>query len=152
MSEYIKPAVLGNADLAEGVYAASGNKGPCWTGSVHTTQAWNGNAHVYQVDLTHLNTFSHFSEACTCKFFFDGVVVEAWAEGAGNYDVQGKGSAEITVTRTHHANGEFSGDSVSYKLFAVAADQASTEALSKDPRMEIVSCLKTGTPNYPEID
>ena len=143
-----KPMLLVNDDLAEGVYAASG--AICWTGSLKTTQDWNGSARVYEVALWHTKAVSHFSEACTVKFIFTQPIVNARAEGDGNYQVDRNGN-EVTVTRIHHANGEYSGDSVTYKLFVNAANEDLTKALG-DPKMVILHCEKTGTPNYPNID
>lgn len=143
-----KPMILTNDDMAEGIYAASG--AICWTGSIKTTQDYNGQAHVYEVSLWHTKAVTHFSEACTVRYTFSQPVTNAWAEGSGNYNVDYTGYV-VTVTRIHHANGEYSGDSVTYKLFVNAANQDLTKALG-DPKMEILSCEKTGTPNYPNID
>lgn len=151
MLTYQKPIVLLNEDLAEGVYAASGSAGDCWTITQKTTQDWNGQAHVYEIGATHTSAVSHFSEALVVKFVFSSVVTSAWAEGAGNYTVEGIGTTTLTVTRTHHANGEYSGDNVTYKLFVVCTDQAGSQAVSLNSAT-FVSCDKRGTPNYPDID
>ncbi len=155
MANYEKPVVISNEDNFEGVYAASGDiigggDNICWSGTIYTTQDWNGAAHVFEVYLEHSKAVTHFSEACTVQLTFNNVVTKAWAEGAGHYSVSGEGSNTLTVTRTHHANGEYAGDTVTYKVFAVAGDEAMSKSLSAG--LTVVSCDKTGTPNFPDID
>ena len=152
MNNYKKPVVLMNEELAEGVYAASGSVvGDCWSLGQKTTQDWNGQAHVYEISAVHTKAVAHFSEALTIKFTFSATITNAWAEGAGNYTVEGIGSNTLTVTRTHHANGEYSGDNVTFKLFVVAGNEAGSKAVSMTSE-EFVSCDKHTTPNYNFID
>ena len=150
---YERPIVVFTEDMAEGIFAASGgagNSSNCWTVSVATTQTWSGAEHVYEVALVHSKAVSHFSEACTVQYTFSAPIVSAYAEGPGNYEVSVAGNV-VTVKRIHHANGEYAGDNVTYKLKINAVDQATTETLG-EPSAQVLSCLKTGTPNYPDID
>lgn len=145
---YKKPLILANEELAEGVYAASGSAASnCWTLGQKTTQDWNGQAHVYEISAVHTKLVGHASDALTIEFTFDKVVTNAWAEGAGNYDVTIEGT-KVIVTRNHHANGDFSGDDVTFKLFIVATDEANSKAISLLSE-KFVSCAKKATPNNP---
>lgn len=149
MANYRKPVAVATTGAAEGVFAASGNA-TCWTVTPRSVQDWNGAAHVFEMALVHTKAVSHFSEACTVDYTFSVPVTNAWAEGAGNYDVTWSGNT-VTVTRHHHANGEYSGDNVTYKVFVVAGDEATTKGASCTSAT-VLECEKTGTPNYPDID
>ena len=153
MKTYERPVVVMTDDMAEGIFANSGALGAptCWTVTrIDNSQNWNGQAHVFQMNLEHTKAVTHFSESCTVQYTFNTPITSASAEGAGNYEVSVSGNI-VTVKRIHHANGEYSGDSVSYKVFVNAADQATTEAIGV-PSWQILDCQKTGTPNYPNID
>ncbi|MCR5639961.1 MAG: hypothetical protein K6G04_01260 [Lachnospiraceae bacterium] len=152
MKTYEQPVVVMSDDMSESIFAASGSiaTATCWSVSVQSVQDWNGASHVYEMHLVHSSAVSHFSESCTVQYTFGAPVVSAYAEGSGNYEVSVSGNI-VTVRRIHHANGEYSGDTVTYKVFVNAADQASTIALGA-PSPVILNCEKTGTPNYPNID
>ncbi len=151
MKKYERPDAVVIDEVSEGVYAASG--ATCWKPGIKQTQDWNGQAAVYEISLSHTNKVTHFSESCTIQVYFGGsIITSAWAEGTGNYEVKDVGSNTLTIKRIHHANGEYSGDEVTYKLFAFAGDEAGTKALTKEPSVTVLACEKTGTPNYPDID
>lgn len=151
MKKYERPDAVVIDEVSEGVYAASG--ATCWKPGIKTTQKWTGAWHEYEISLSHTKAVTHFSESCTVQVSFGGIVItKAEAEGSGNYEVSGVGSDTLTVRRIHHANGEHSGDEVTYKLKVFASDQGTTEMLPKEPSITVTDCEKTGTPNFPEID
>ena len=126
---YVKPLVLENGDIAEGVFAASG--GDCWTVKAKTTQDWNGAYHVYEINATHNNTI-HTTTQVTFVFTFSMPITEARPEAEDSYDFKVEGQT-VTVIRKLHANGYGSEDNVSFKLFVRAADEATTKALDEMP-------------------
>lgn len=149
---YKKPLVLANEELAEGVYAASGSvAGDCWTLSYTEPQKWNGQAHIYEIKAVHTKAVAHMSESLKVEAVFDKTVTNAWCENSYSETVEGVGSNTLIVTRNHHANGEYNGDVVTFKLFVVAGNQASSEALVLKS-LSFISCGKTTTPNYDFID
>lgn len=153
MKKYERPEAVVIDGVSEGVYAASGSAPTCWKPGIKTTQKWNGEGHVYEISLIHTTAVTHFSESCTVRVSFGGAVItSARAEGSGNYEVDGIGTDTLTIRRIHHANGEHSGDSVTYKLFAFATNQDLTQELPDEPGIEVIDCEKTGTPNFPDID
>ena len=62
MKDYMKPVVLMNEELSEGVYAASGD-GDCWsvTAYIHQTPETGRDDYRIQTDGYHDNTDNHFS-------------------------------------------------------------------------------------------
>jgi len=118
-----KPSVVVLDDVTEGIFAASG----CWSGSIQSTQDWNGSHHVYQVNLNHSTEVEHISTAVTITLAFTQVVTDAYTENGWSCVVNGN---TVTVTRPQHANGYNSGDSVSFKVWAKAADEASTKSMA----------------------
>ena len=151
---YERPVLRMSEGVAEGVFAASGASAynNCWTVNIKTAQDYNGSARVYEVSLVHTNMVSHASNACTVQYVFSSDLsgADVWAEGDGHYEVSISGNT-VRVTRKHHANGDYSGDNVTYKLFVNTGDEATTKALG-DPTCTVVDCDKTGTPNHSDID
>jgi hypothetical protein len=119
-----KPSVVLMDDLAEGVFAASG----CWSGSVASTQDWNGSHHVFEIRLTHSKEVEHISTACTITLAFTGPVIDAYTEDS-DWSCSVNGTT-VTVTRINHANAYKSGEKVTYKVWAKSVDEATTKALS----------------------
>lgn len=123
MKEYVKPVVLENEELMEGVYAASGD---CWDVSAPSTQDWNGNSHEFEVRATHNNDLEHISGQCTVRLVFSNTISNATAEAetctwSGN---------TVTVTRKSHGNAYLSGDKMSFKVRVACADEASTRSVT----------------------
>ena len=48
MNNYVRPEIIVSDNIAEGVYAASGN-GDCWTIDVTSVQDSNGSHNVFEV-------------------------------------------------------------------------------------------------------
>ena len=122
MSTYEKPMVMVNEELAEGVYAASGSN--CWSGGVSSVQDWNGSHHVFEVQIQHSSGVEHTASSVSVSLSFSASV-EGYSEGGGSFS-----GSNVTVSRGGHANGYKSGDDVTFKVWAKAADEASTKALS----------------------
>lgn len=123
---YRKPMILVNDDMAEGVYAASG--ATCWSGEAPCVQTLAGNTHnIYEIRLVHSPKVEHISNAVTVTLTFSAPVVDAYSENSWDCSVNGN---VVTVTRPSHANAYQSGDTVSFKVWAKAADEATTRGLT----------------------
>jgi len=123
MKEYVRPIVLENEDLAEGVYAASGD---CWSVSAKSVQEWNGSAHEFEVSAVHSTGLEHISGAFTVRLTFNDTLTDAASDG-GSCSCSGN---TVTVTRENHANAYGSGDRVTFKVRVVCANEAATRAVS----------------------
>lgn len=142
MGHYEKPVVMVDTDLSEGVFMASGGVSEgatdCWTVSARSVQNWNGAYNVFEVSCVHTKAVEHCSAAAAVKLIFNNAVSDAYAEGAGNYEVNTSGNV-VEVKRMHHANGYFSGDNVTYKVFVKGLDEESTKAMNCDKAV-FISC------------
>jgi len=127
MKKYEKPVVMINEELAEGVYAASGVRGTsdCWDYHIYEVQTWDGSAKVFEVKITHHTGLEHISSATTLGVTFSSPLTEARSE----FDCSLSG-ATVSITRALLADAYKDGDLVTYKIWASAADQATTEALA----------------------
>lgn len=124
MKEYVSPIILANEELAEGVYAASGDA-DCWTVDAYSVQDFDGAYHVFEVHCVHSDTVEHISSATTVVLTFNYPVTNARSE----FDASVSGNT-VTVVRTLLADSYKSGDNMTYKVWAQAADEATTKALS----------------------
>lgn len=108
MTDYEKPAVLANEDVAEGVYAASGTEvtNDCWTVDVTQDQSDAGGYSTYRVAARHTPAVVHISTKTVVTVVFNGPVTRAEYEG---FDVAVSGNT-VTLTRESHANAYNSGD------------------------------------------
>lgn len=141
MKDYEKPVVLENADVAEGVYTASGagvGAADCWTVDPYSVQDWNGSHHIFEVKIVHSDAVQHISTASTTVLTFNNAVTDAYSEG--NCTATFSGST-VTVVRTLHANAYQSGDVATFKVWVKAADEAATKALSVTGSS--ISCTKS---------
>ena len=126
MKKYEKPVVMINEELAEGVYA---NSGDCWTGSAINEQKWNGSHHEFEIRIVHSTDLLHISTYATVKIWFSnnidttdvGVDSCTFVSAAENY---------VIVTRYAHGNSYNSGDDATFKVRVRTGDQATTEALT----------------------
>ncbi len=142
MSKYERPVVLVNEELAEGVYAGSGDVGvetettapveltgptgtsDCWSFDVEPVQAWNGSHKVFQVNLTHHTGLQHISGATKIEVTFNLPLSHAYAEFTSMFS-----GSTLTIDRGLMADAYNDGDLVSYKVWASTGDQATSEAL-----------------------
>lgn len=127
MVKYEKPVLDVVAGYGENVYMASGNNGggDCWVAGGTSVQDWNGSHHVFEVRADHSNQVEHISSSLTCVITFSGPLTDAYAE----FPCTVSGNT-VVVTRDLHANGYKSGDSVTFKVWAKGADEATTKALA----------------------
>lgn len=139
MTDYEKPVVLANEDVAEGVYAASGaGSADCWTVSPYSVQDWNGSHHVFEVRIVHSDAVQHISTASATTLTFSSPLTDAYTES--NFSCSFSGST-ATVVRTSHANAYQSGDNATFKVWVKAADEATTKAITCTGSS--ISCTKT---------
>ena len=137
MKTYEKPVVLANEELAEGVYAASGAEGgDCWTVDPVSVQDWNGSHHVFEIRCVHSNTVEHISSASTVNLTFSSPLKDAYSEFTCTFS-----GSTVTVVRELHANAYKSGDTMTYKVWVQAADEATTKGITCTGAT--ISCTKT---------
>lgn len=122
---YNKPLILVNDDLAEGVYADSGSSTDCWDVDGYSVQDWNGSHHVFEISAFHHTDVTHITTQVVYTITFSQALTNAYSE----FDCSYSGNT-VVVTRDLHANGYYSGDSVTFKVWAQAADEGSTKALT----------------------
>jgi len=137
MMNYEKPLILENEDIAEGVYAASGaDAADCWTVDPVAVQDWNGSHKVFEIRCVHSNAVEHISSASTVVLTFNSALTDAYSE----FDCTFSGNT-ATIVRTLLADAYKSGDIMTYKVWAKAADEATTKALAVVGAT--ISCTKT---------
>lgn len=105
MKDYVKPIVLANEELAEGVYAASGdggNGGDCYTVTayIHQTPETGRGDFRLQVNGVH-NAVGHHSTAQVLVLYFNQPVTYKSSNGslAG-----GDGTSELRISYSYHNN------------------------------------------------
>lgn len=125
MEKYVKPMVLANEELAEGVYAASGATPECWTIDAVSVQDWSGSHHVFEIRCTHSTAVKHISGETTVTLTFSQPLTDAYSEFPATFS-----GNTVTITRTLLADAYKSGDLMTYKVWAKAADEATTKALT----------------------
>lgn len=123
MKNYERPIVMINEDLAEGVYAASGD---CWTVSHESKQDHNGQGHVWEITIVHALNLQHISDASTVVLTFNYPIVSASAQ---EYSCTVSGNT-VTIYRERLGDAYTSGDTATYKVIASAADVDTTKALA----------------------
>lgn len=137
MTNYERPVVLANEDVAEGVYAASGaGVGDCWTVDAKSVQDWNGSHHVFEVHCVHSSAVEHISSASTVTLTFNSALSDAYSEFPSSFS-----GSTVTITRTLLADAYKSGDDVTYKVWVKAADEATTKAIACTGAT--ITCTKT---------
>ncbi len=132
MKNYEKPMVLSNEELAEGVYAASGNEGVCWTVDYVMTQDWNGMGKVFQIHGVHSDTVKHWSKGTVVTILFgnpSGNPIVVVPENATDYAVTVDGNL-AKITRNLGADSYMSGDNFTYKIFVTAGTAETTKLVS----------------------
>ncbi|MCM1191351.1 MAG: hypothetical protein NC123_07010 [Butyrivibrio sp.] len=126
MTDYEKPVVLANEDVAEGVYTASGETSTdCWTVEAKSVQDWNGSHHVFEISCKHSTDVVHISSQTKVSLTFSTSVTDAYSEFPCTFS-----GTQVTVTRQLHANAYNSGDNMTYKVWVKAADEATTKLIT----------------------
>ena len=106
MKNYIKPIVLANEDLSEGVYAASGmaSGNDCYTVTAYIHQipeTGRGDFRI-QVDAVHAAGDGHHSGKQTLVLYFNQAVLYKSSNGSL---VGGNGTSSINIDYSYHNNG-----------------------------------------------
>ena len=137
MKDYEKPVVIINDEISEGVYAASGDEvADCWTVDPVSVQDWNGSHHVFEVRCVHSTAVEHISSKSTVTLTFNNPLTDAYSEFPCTYS-----GTTVTIERELHANAYKSGDTMTYKVWVKAEDEARTKSISCIGSS--ISCTKT---------
>ncbi len=120
--KYVKPVVMANEEMAEGVFAGSGD---CWEVGSNSVQNWSGSDHVFEIWANHSMLAEHISSKVVYSIKFSAPIVGGHSE----FPSVAKGD-ELIVTRELLGDAYKSGDRVTFKVWAHTGDQATTEALS----------------------
>ncbi len=138
MKNYEKPVVLMNEELAEGVYAASGD-GDCWTIELTPDQIYGGGSlggKTFRVHCEHIS-MQHISVASTFVVTFNVPIQSAKCE---NFATTVNGNT-VTVTRDNHGNAYGVHDEYNSLLEIMCADEDTTKAAVVVDKK--ISCSKT---------
>lgn len=102
MKNYVKPVVLSNDELAEGVYAASGAGENCYTvtTNIHQKPETGRGDYRIQVDGKH-NAINHHSTAQTLILYFNQNVEYVSSNGTC---VGGSGTTQLSISYGYHNN------------------------------------------------
>lgn len=108
MKNYEKPVVIANNELAEGVYAASGD---CYTFTSRITQSpETGNPnYVIQIDGKHEADDGHHSSERTVRLVFNQPVQYVESNAAS---VSGDGTSSLDLTFVDGVNGSYHNNGV----------------------------------------
>lgn len=106
MKNYIKPIVLANEALSEGVYAASGmaSGNDCYTVTayIHQTPETGRDDYRIQVNAVHTAGDGHHSGKQTLVLYFNQAVTYSWSNGSLS---GGDGTSSISIDYDYHNNG-----------------------------------------------
>lgn len=114
MKKYMKPVIIANDSLAEGVYAASGatagssnNGGDCYTvtANIHQTPETGREDYRIQVDAKHAAADSHHGGIQQLIISFNQPVHYISCNGNGASLAGGDGSTTLTISFSYHQNG-----------------------------------------------
>lgn len=125
MRNYEKPIVTLNEEIAEGVYAASGD---CWSISTVMQQDWTGTHRIFKIICQHSTGVEHISTASTVVLTFNHPLTSAYPENSA-FSSSFSGNT-MTITRTLLADAYQSGDDMTYQVWVAAADETTTRSLA----------------------
>lgn len=138
MKKYVKPMVEVNEDLAEGIYAASGDSG-CWTINSVNKESGGGHERYFEVNTTHSMDVQHISNAFVMEFDFNYPISEARTDFEGAVTVSGN---TVRIERNYHGNAYKAGDLVVFKVIVQCADQAMLDGVACTG-YRVISCDKS---------
>lgn len=103
MKNYVRPIVLTNDELSEGIYTGSGD---CYTFKAQIVQKPDGGVDFYtiQIDGRHEATDNHHSTERTVVLSFNQAVNYVSSNAA---NVSGSGTAALTLTYINGVNGSY---------------------------------------------
>lgn len=103
MTNYEKPVVLANEEIAEGVYAASGAGGDCYTVTayIHQTPETGRGDFRIQVNAVHAAGDDHHSGKQTLILYFNQPVTYSSSNGTL---ASGDNTSELHIDYSYHNN------------------------------------------------
>lgn len=106
MKNYVKPVVLSNDELAEGVYAASGVGSECYypTAYIHMTPEAGRDNYCIQANTVHNAVDGHHSTEQVLTIYFNQPVTFEWCSSSNAVYTSGNGTAALVLTYNYHAN------------------------------------------------
>lgn len=115
---YVKPMILANDELAEGIYLASGD-GECWTIAVSKDQANAGEgASTFRIQANHSTNLQHISTQTTMVLTFNQTISACTFEGF-NATIVGN---TVTLVRPQLADSYMSGDNFNSMVRVTGTD------------------------------
>ena len=112
-----KPMILENNDMAEGIYAASGDGCYTTTAYIHQRPETGRGDYRIQVDAKHHAT--HTKEQQWLHISFNQAVNYKSCNAQGAQLVSGNGTTSLVISMTYHQNGS---DSIGFGDFVVESD------------------------------
>lgn len=103
MKNYVKPMVLSNEELAEGVYAASGSECYTVTANIHQTPQTGRDDYRIQLNGRHAASDGHSTDQQTLTISFNQPVEYSSSNGTL---ISGSGTSVLTISFTYHNNGQ----------------------------------------------
>ena len=98
MKNYIKPIVIANEELAEGIYMGSGD---CYTASAYIHQTPKTGRGDYRIQVNGIHNANHTTEAQWLYISFNMPVIYKSSNGTLE---SGDGSNTLTIKYTYHQN------------------------------------------------
>ena len=114
MKQYVKPVVMVDNELAEGVYAASG--AGCYTASAHIQQRPQIGRGDYRIQVNGKHSADHTKEAQVLTISFNQSVTYV-SGGAGLFS--GNGTTTLKIKLSYHQNPN---DNIGFGDLVVTAD------------------------------
>ena len=106
MKNYVKPVVLDNEEIFEGVYAASGVGSDCYEAKARIVQTpqLGQDSYVVQADATHTATDGHHSGQQILTLYFNKPVTFNKCSSSNARVSGGDGTSELRITYNYHNN------------------------------------------------
>lgn len=133
MKNYERPIVIINEDLAEGVYAASGD---CWSIYVKRDQSDAGGYSTFRIFADHSTSLQHVSQGTSMTITFSTAISKAEYED-NNVSVTWSGNS-VTLSREMHGNSYLSGDNFKSLLKVWTVDGS----VPNDDPSATIACTK----------
>ncbi len=115
--KYERPVVLANEELTEGVYAASGNGGDCYSVSYYIHQKPETGRGDYRIQVNAVHDASHHSTAQTLVISFNQSVTYVSSNGTLT---SGSGTSTLCIDYSYHSNNT---DNIGLGDLVVESDQ-----------------------------
>ena len=108
MKNYVKPVVLDNEEIFEGVYASSGAGSDCYKVNAYITQRPETGRENYciQANAVHNALDRHHSTEQVLVLYFNQPVTFDWCSSANATLSGGDGTSTLYITYNYHNNAE----------------------------------------------